>query len=125
MTPNRRKEPFRYLFAAPESILFQLTEINGQLLETRKAPAELIDLNKSGCKLRTALDFKAESNQLKLTIELSSDDGALQLDGEIRWQNRCDGVFEYGIYFIIDEEQREALKAELRQWAALNKINVP
>lgn len=124
MINSRRKEPFRYLFAVPEPCLFQIIELNGLELETRQALAELIDWNKSGCKLVAGLDLRSGDNLVRLTIDFPfAETFPLTVNGEVRWQSDNEGGYLYGIQFMADDDLKERVKVEIRRLAAENRIN--
>lgn len=121
---SRRTEPFRYTFVSPESCLFQLLELNGQAFGTKPAPAELIDIHKSGCKLATPLDLRAADHAIKIGISFPFfEGGPLEVTGDIRWQLPAGDTFRYGIRFLADDDLKERIKAELRILAGQNKIS--
>ncbi|CAM4384825.1 PilZ domain-containing protein [Paenibacillus tarimensis] len=124
MTASRRQEPFRYQFTTPESCLFQISEINGKVIESRHARADLIDIHKSGCKLAAQLDLRVEINHVKLMIDFPfSEEGPLLVSGDVRWQLQEQDRYLYGVQFSADAELKERIKAELRKLAGSKKIH--
>jgi len=122
---SRRKDPFRYVFVPPESCEFQLTAINGAPVASKFAAAAIIDVNKSGCKLETALNLNANVHKLQVVIQTGIAGEPMPLSGEIRWQAEAATGFRYGVRFAHDEATRERLQAELRRLAGERRIVVP
>jgi hypothetical protein len=124
MITSRRKEPFRYQFTDSETCYFQISQLNGTKIETKPAQAELLDWHKSGCKLRSELDFRLTINEVQVMIEFPfAEREPIQVTGSIRWQNSEDAYHYYGVMFDADEELKERIKVEIRRLAAERKIN--
>jgi hypothetical protein len=124
MIASRRKEPFRYQFTDSETCYFQISQLNGMKIETKPAQAELLDWHKSGCKLRTELDFRLTINEVQVLIEFPfAEQEPIRVIGSIRWQKSEDAYHYYGVMFDADEELKERIKVEIRRLAAERKIN--
>ncbi len=124
MIASRRKEPFRYQFTDSEICYFQISMLNGSLIATKPAQAELIDWHKSGCKLRSELDLRLTINEVQVMIEFPfAEQEPIQVSGSIRWQNSEDAYHYYGVMFDADEELKERIKVEIRRLAAARRIN--
>ena len=123
MQASRRTEPFRYLFVTPELCYFQIRELNGVVFGSKSAPAELVDIHKSGCRIATPLDLRAADHAIKLTLELPFfAEGPLSVTGDVRWQQFESDKFLYGIQFMADEHVKERIRAELRRLAGERRI---
>ncbi|TYA11007.1 PilZ domain-containing protein [Paenibacillus faecis] len=122
---NRRTEPFRYSFNPPLDAWIEIVEINGSPLPTKPAPIELVDISKSGCRIRTALNLRAFSHNIRLLLHVRLNENSYAFTGEIRWQKELEPqIIHYGICLHLSDEEKEKLNVELRGMAAARRIVV-
>ncbi|WP_433945852.1 PilZ domain-containing protein [Paenibacillus sp. SN-8-1] len=125
MGTNNRKEPFRYSMEEPMSCWIRISEINGTIITSKPAEADLIDISKGGCKIRTPLNLHAFSNSIKGILRLKLSEEEYDLNAQIRWQRQIEPpFFHYGLSLMLEADEREKINADLRKLAGNNKIKV-
>ncbi|ANS75538.1 hypothetical protein AWM70_13785 [Paenibacillus yonginensis] len=122
---TRRKEPFRYSMQEPVECQLELTTVNRMSLSGKLIPAQVIDISKNGCKIRSALDLKASEHFIECRIHLRLNEQQFIFPGQIRWQRNLDGFsHDYGIHLLLTEDEKEQINVQLRGLAAERKIIV-
>lgn len=125
MITTRRKEPFRYSLEEPTECWIEIVSINDVPVASKMAPMRLIDISKSGCKVRTELDLRAENNCIKAILHTKLNEEMYRIPGEIRWQRQLEYPFHYyGLLLNMSDEDKEKFTVELRSLAASGKIKV-
>ncbi|MNH35923.1 PilZ domain protein [compost metagenome] len=82
----------------------------------------LLDLSRSGCKVRTSLNLRFTSGDTKLIIHFRLTDVNLQFEGSVRWGWMFGiGQFQYGVRLKLNEEEEELLLRELELWTNTRK----
>jgi hypothetical protein len=109
----------------PVPCKLQIIGINGTAMSSKPADVNMIDINKAGCRIHSALDLKANLYQILVNILIEFNDTPYIFEGEIKWQKALDDqTLSYGIEFLISEELQEKIQIELRKLAAERKIVV-
>ncbi|MGG6313861.1 PilZ domain-containing protein [Paenibacillus macerans] len=122
---TRRTEPFRYSLNPPTNARIEILEIDGRPLLSKPAQIELIDIHKSGCRIRTGLNLHASTHAIRVVLHAQLGDDMYAFPGEIRWQKELEPpIFHYGICLQLSAEEKEKLNVELRGMAAARKIIV-
>ncbi|WP_106768615.1 PilZ domain-containing protein [Paenibacillus faecalis] len=120
-----RKEPFRYSLTTPISCLLELIEFNGTSVKSKPAEAELINLSKTGCKIRSSLNLHADTNQVMVKIHLPLTESPIVCPATIQWQRTDDSIrYEYGLKLHLPPSENERILIDLRTLAAERKIVV-
>jgi len=121
---NNRKEPFRYMFSSRTECTFEITQINDNPVSAKPAEAAIIDISKSGCKLYSKLNLKAEENRIQLIIHLIVDKQIKHFKGTVRWQKQNEHSYYYGVKLELIESERDDILLDIRALAANKKIEV-
>lgn len=109
----------------PVPCKLQIIGINGASVASKPADVQMIDINKAGCRIHSALDLKASLYQILVNIHIELNHTPYMFRGEIKWQEALDNqALSYGIEFLISEELQEKIQIELRKLAAERKIVV-
>ncbi|AWB45760.1 PilZ domain-containing protein [Paenibacillus sp. CAA11] len=125
MMQTRRKEPFRYSMEEPLECWIEITSIGDIQVPGKLASVELMDISKTGCKIRTELDLHANDHRIKAVIHFQLEEEMYKVPGEIRWQRQLEPPYEYyGILLSMSEDDKERFNVELRTLAALRRIKV-
>lgn len=125
MTASRRKEPFRYSMNPPLDCRIEIIDIDGISFSGKSAQAELIDISKSGCRIRTELDLHITSHVIRAAVHVSFGEDNFIFPGVIRWQEELEpSQFHYGFQLELSPEEKEKLNVELRKLAASRRIVV-
>ncbi|MCH1642723.1 PilZ domain-containing protein [Paenibacillus timonensis] len=125
MTTTRRAEPFRYSLNPPIAASLEILSIDGQALPCKPAQIDLIDISKSGCRVRTELDLYASSHAIRILLHVCLNEEIRTLPGEIRWQKELEPPnHHYGLLLELNDEEKETLNIELRGMAAARRIIV-
>lgn len=125
MINTRRTEPFRYSLNPPIAASLEIVSIDGQALPLKPAQIELIDISKSGCRVRTELNLHASSHVIRVLLHVRLSDENRTFSGEIRWQRELESPnHHYGLHLELNDEEKEALNVELRGMAASRRIIV-
>lgn len=125
MTTTRREYPFRYVMRNPLDCWIEITDIDRIPISSKLAQAELLDLNKGGCKVKSSLDLQVNTHVITVLVHLKFNETSLRFPGMIRWQRKMDQEgYHYGISMKLREEEREMLNIELRKLAGSQQIKV-
>lgn len=117
MDDSSRKEPFRYVMNQPIECLLEVPAGNSGPGAGKLTEGVLLDLSRSGCKVRTTLNLRFTSGATKLIIHFRLTDENLQFEGSVRWGWMFGiGQFQYGIRLELNEEEEELLLRELELW---------
>jgi hypothetical protein len=109
----KREEGFRYNFKQPLPTSISIYKNNNEI-QTFKG--EIIDISLGGAKIRMSLDVKIDLN-LKVLLTISLNDLIFKIIGNVRWANLWMNGNSYGILYDIDEETREKLLKEIKEYA--------
>lgn len=125
MITTRRTEPFRYSLNPPIQASLEIQSIDGQALPLKPAQIDLIDISKSGCRVRTELNLHASSHNIRILLHVRLNDELRTFPGEIRWQAELEPPnHHYGLHLELTNEEKEELNVELRGMAASRRIIV-
>ncbi|WP_150268269.1 PilZ domain-containing protein [Paenibacillus tepidiphilus] len=117
MDDSSRKEPFRYVMNQPITCWLEVPAGNVGPGAGRLTEGMLLDLSRSGCKVRTSLNLRFTAGDTKLIIHFQLADTMLQFEGSVRWGWMFGlGQFQYGIRLDLSEEEEERLLRELEIW---------
>ncbi|KIL50022.1 PilZ domain-containing protein [Jeotgalibacillus soli] len=115
MKRHNRDEAFRFSFDEPLGVMFSISEVNGEVIETSEGEAMLIDLSPSGMKLSSLLSIPvSDDKQVKLVVHFAINDTEYTVEGTIIWRKKKYDRYYYGMQFIDDEEMREELIHQLK-----------
>lgn len=122
---TRRADPFRYSMTTPLPCWIEIREINEVTVHSKLAEVELIDISKSGCRIQTNLDLRADTNQIQATVHVRLNEDLHKFPGKIQWQKESENsLFHYGLLLDMTDEMKESLNVELRSLAASRRIVV-
>lgn len=125
MTTTRRAEPFRYSLNPPIAASLEILSVDGQSLPLKPAQIDLIDISKSGCRVRTELNLHASTHAMRILLHVRLNDEPRTYSGEIRWQEELEPPnHHYGLHLELTDEEKEGLNVELRGMAASRRIIV-
>lgn len=119
MDVSSRKEPFRYVMNQPLECWIEVPISNSGPGAGKLTEAVLLDLSRSGCKVRTPLNLRFTAGDTKLVIHLQLNEEKLQLVGSVRWGWMFGlGQYQYGVKLKLNEDEEEQLHRELDIWTA-------
>jgi len=124
MFNNKRDDDFRYILNNPVDCYFEIISINGSVVSSTPVKASLMDLSNSGCKLLTAINLNAASNDVHIMIRLKLREELLNLFGSIKWQLKSSSLYHYGVQFQMNAAEEKQIQYELRTLTALRKIRI-
>jgi hypothetical protein len=113
MFTSRRKEAFRYIFNKPLPCMFEIVEINGSVITSKVASAQLIDLSKNGCRLEMKLNLNCRANRIKLKLVLKITNKDIPILGYLKWQRSSLSYHSYGILFEKNNDLGATIIEEL------------
>ncbi|WP_231574886.1 PilZ domain-containing protein [Paenibacillus sp. FSL R7-0273] len=117
MDDSSRKEPFRYVMNQPIQCWLEVPAGNTGPGAGKLTEGVLLDLSRSGCKVRTSLNLRFTSGDTKLIIHFRLADENLQFEGSVRWGWMFGiGQFQYGVRLELSEAEDEQLARELELW---------
>jgi hypothetical protein len=119
MDVSSRKEPFRYVMNQPLECWIEVPMSSSGPGAGKLTEAVLLDLSRSGCKVRTPLNLRFTAGDTKLVIHLQLNEEKLQLVGSVRWGWMFGlGQYQYGVKLKLNEDEEEQLHRELDIWTA-------
>ncbi|KTD86192.1 PilZ domain-containing protein [Paenibacillus etheri] len=119
MDVSSRKEPFRYVMNQPLECWIEVPISSSGPGAGKLTEAVLLDLSRSGCKVRTPLNLRFTANDTKLVIHLQLNKEKLKLVGSVRWGWMFGlGQYQYGVKLKLNEDEEERLHRELDIWTA-------
>lgn len=117
MDAASRKEPFRYVMNQPIDCWLELPPGTSGPGAGKRTEGMLIDLSRSGCKIRTPLNLRFTSGDTRIIIFFQLNKKMLQFTGSVRWGWMYGlGQYQYGVRLVLTEEEEEELNAELETW---------
>lgn len=123
MDVSSRKEPFRYVMNHPLECWIEVPLNNSGPGAGKLTEAVLLDLSRSGCKVRTPLNLRFTARDTRLIIHLQLNEEKLQLLCGVRWGWMFGlGQYQYGVKFRLDENEEERLIRELETWTATLRV---
>ncbi|MDQ0195657.1 PilZ domain-containing protein [Paenibacillus wynnii] len=112
-----RKEPFRYVMNQPIDCWLEVPASNTGPGAGKLTEGVMLDLSRSGCKIRSSLNLRFTSGNTKLIIHFQLNEIKLQLEGSVRWGWMFGlGQFQYGIRLDLEEAEEELLLREIETW---------
>ena len=112
-----RKEPFRYVMNQPIDCWLEVPASNSGPGAGKLTEGVMLDLSRSGCKIRSSLNLRFTSGDTKLIIHFQLNEIKLQLEGSVRWGWMFGlGQFQYGIRLDLGEAEEELLLKEIETW---------
>lgn len=119
MVVSSRKEPYRYVMNQPLECWIEVPASNTGPGAGKLTEALLLDLSRSGCKVRTPLNLRFTAGDTRLTIHLQLNEEKLELVGSVRWGWMFGlGQYQYGVKLKLDDTEEEKLLSELDLWTA-------
>lgn len=119
MDVSSRKEPFRYVMNQPLECWIEVPMSSSGPGAGKLTEAVLLDLSRSGCKVRTPLNLRFTAGDTKLVIHLQLNEEKLQLVGSVRWGWMFGlGQYQYGVKLKLNEDEEERLHREIDLWTA-------
>lgn len=85
MDDSSRKEPFRYVMNQPIDCWLEIPASNSGPGAGKLTEGILLDLSRSGCKVRTSLNLRFTAGDTKLIIHFQLAEEKLQYEGSVRW----------------------------------------
>ncbi|WP_410511447.1 PilZ domain-containing protein [Paenibacillus sp. BR2-3] len=112
-----RKEPFRYVMNQPIECWIEVPASNSGPGAGKLTEGVLLDLSRSGCKVRSSLNLRFSSGDTKLLIHFQLNEVKLKLEGSVRWGWMYGlGQFQYGVRLDLEDEEEELLLNEIETW---------
>jgi len=112
-----RKEPFRYVMNQPIECWLEVPASNSGPGAGKLTEGVMLDLSRSGCKIRSSLNLRFTSGDTKLIIHFQLNEIKLQLEGSVRWGWMFGlGQFQYGVRLDLEEAEEEQLLHEIETW---------
>lgn len=119
MDATSRKEPFRYVMNQPLDCWLEVPHSSTGPGAGKLTEGVLLDLSRSGCKVRTSLNLRFTAGDTKLIIHLQLNEDKLQLVGSVRWGWMYGlGQYQYGVRLKLEEAEEEQLMRELELWTS-------
>lgn len=119
MDAANRKEPFRYVMNQPLDCWLEVPPGSTGPGAGKLTEGVLLDLSRSGCKVRTSLNLRFTAGDTKIIIHLQLNDDKLQLVGSVRWGWMYGlGQYQYGVRLKLEEAEEEQLMRELDLWTS-------
>lgn len=119
MVISSRKEPYRYVMNQPLECWIEVPASNTGPGAGKLTEALLLDLSRSGCKVRTPLNLRFTAGDTRLIIHLQLNKEKLELVGSVRWGWMFGlGQYQYGVKLKLDDAEEEKLLSELDLWTA-------
>ncbi|MFD1774988.1 PilZ domain-containing protein [Paenibacillus rhizophilus] len=117
MDAASRKEPFRYVMNQPIDCWLEVPTGSTGHGTGKRTAGVLIDLSRSGCKVRSSLNLRFTSGDTRIIIHFQLNETMLQFTGSVRWGWMYGlGEYQYGIRLVLTDEEEETLIRELDIW---------
>lgn len=117
---SKRKEHFRYNFMIPHQAVFSIIKtgrsLNDQPVKTSLGQAEILNISPGGLKIQTIYDIPLDDDIL-LEIKFTINDHIFLITGQIRWQQKIDDEYVYGIKLVVSPEEKRELIDELKKYS--------
>lgn len=112
-----RKEPFRFVMNQPIDCWLEVPARNTGPGTGKRTAGVLLDLSRSGCKVRSSLNLRFTAGDTRLIIYFQLNETLLQFNGSVRWGWMYGlGEYQYGIRLDLTDEEEDILKHELDIW---------
>lgn len=119
MDDSSRKEPFRYVMNQPIDCWLEIPAGSSGPGAGKLTEGVLLDLSRSGCKVRTPLNLRFTAGDTKLIIHFQLADEKLQYEGSVRWGWMYGlGQYQYGVRLDLQEDEEAQLLRELDLWTS-------
>lgn len=114
--PNRRKD-YRINLKFPLSAQMTLTSIKGRKVELGSTEILIQDIGFGGIKVLSTLDLPVRSD-FNLQFEILIMHQTIMVNGVIVWKQEDNELYQYGIQFILDKEEREQVMDTLNLFSS-------
>ncbi|OBZ14317.1 hypothetical protein A8L34_10230 [Bacillus sp. FJAT-27264] len=112
-----RKEPFRYVMNQPIECWLEVPVGNTGPGAGKLTEGVMLDLSRSGCKVRSSLNLRFTAGDTKLIIHFQLNENKLRFEGSVRWGWMFGlGQYKYGVRLDLSEAEEEMLIRELESW---------
>lgn len=119
MDVSSRKEPFRYVMNQPLDCMIEVPASSNGPGAGKLTEALLLDLSRSGCKVRTPLNLRFTAGDTRIIIHLQLNEEKLELIGSVRWGWMFGlGQYQYGVKLKLNDFEEEKLLSEIECWTA-------
>lgn len=109
-----RKEPFRYVMNQPIECWLEVPAANTGPGTGKLTEGVMLDLSRSGCKLRTPLNLRFTASDTRLIIHFRLNEEQLRFEGSVRWGWMFGlGQYKYGVRLDLNEGEEARLLREL------------
>ena len=105
---QERRNYFRVNILSPMSSQMTLTSIQGKQVELGKTEVLIEDIGPGGLKFLSTIQLPIRPD-IQFQFETTIMDQPVKLQGHVVWKNEVKGIFQYGVHFIIDEDERSSL----------------
>lgn len=117
MDSASRKEPFRYVMNQPLACWLEVPLSSSGPGAGKLTEGVLLDLSRSGCKVRTSLNLRFTAGDTKIIIHLQLNEDKLTFVGSVRWGWMYGlGQYQYGVRLHLLESEEAQLMQELELW---------
>ncbi|HZG70258.1 MAG TPA: EAL domain-containing protein, partial [Chondromyces sp.] len=101
-----RRKYYRINLPFALSSNMSLTSIQGKPVKLGKTEALIEDIGPGGLKFLSAIQLPVRSDII-LEFETTIMDHKVKLNGHIVWKEEIQGVFQYGLQFLLEESERD------------------
>lgn len=113
----KRDEAFRYSFAEPLPVHFQIVMVDDHAVTSTEGDAIMLDLSLEGAKLSTELDLhKRDHEFIRLGLFFTLYGKNFDLLGDVVWEKHLGRQKQYGIHLLVDDEEKQRLLIALKQF---------
>ncbi|NUU64464.1 PilZ domain-containing protein [Paenibacillus agri] len=117
MDGSSRKEPFRYVMNQPIECWLEVPAGNTGPGAGKLTEGVMLDLSRSGCKVRTSLNLRFSAGDTKLIIHFQLNENKLRFEGRVRWGWMFGlGQYKYGVRLDLSKAEEDMLIRELESW---------
>ncbi|WP_025688315.1 PilZ domain-containing protein [Paenibacillus zanthoxyli] len=112
-----RREPFRYVMNQPIDCWLELPAGSTSPGAGQQTEGVLLDLSRSGCKVRSSLNVRFTSKDTRIIIHFKLNENMLRFTGSVRWGWMYGlGEYQYGVRLDLTPEEEDILTSELDLW---------
>lgn len=113
MVANNKREYYRLTLRVPLSARFRLIGYKNTRVETNSSSIYIADISAGGIRMHSKLNLPLnEGLLLEFNVELFHEELVI-LGAVLRKQPLNDGIYEYGVEFIMDDTMRQRLLGHL------------
>jgi hypothetical protein len=120
----KRDESFRFTFESPVEATFKIIRSNQLNAPLKEGSALIIDLSPNGLRLSSPLDLAINEKNNVLMISFVLNTQPLTIMAEPIWKKRTSATsFSYGLVGVNDEETKDMIITELKEFTKKNSTH--